>query len=229
MEHTGAGIGEHAGVLLYDNHWITKTALREALATADGLRIVAETGDLDEVATALCGRPALDVPDVIVFTEAADPTIVLSRVTGVAPDWPIKVVMIGGNGIPTELAVRCASVGSLPWTASEQEFVSAVRLVAAGHSVLSRHRDDTDRQPARIEAVRGEYALTTRECDVLLLVAKGFTNAEISAGLGLGESTVKSHVQNVLNKLGARNRVSAAIYAYEVGLMRPNGSVRFSA
>jgi DNA-binding NarL/FixJ family response regulator len=148
----------------------------------------------------------------------------------VAPEWPVKAVMVGGDGIPTELALRCASVGSLPWTVSEQEFVSAVRLVAAGHSVLSRHRDDgASRQPARLEAVRGEYALTTRECDVLLLVAKGFTNAEISAGLGLGESTVKSHVQNVLNKLGARNRVSAAIYAYEVGLMRPDGAVRFSA
>jgi DNA-binding NarL/FixJ family response regulator len=226
MDHTGAGIGEHAGVLLYDNHWITKTALRNALTAVDGLRIVAETGDLDEAAAMLSGSPA---PDVIVFTEANDPTIVLSRVTEVAPDWPIKVVMVGGEGVPTELALRCASVGSLPWTASEQEFVSAVRLVAAGHSVLSRHRDDASRQPARLEAVRGEYALTTRECDVLLLVAKGFTNAEISAGLGLGASTVKSHVQSVLNKLGARNRVSAAIYAYEVGLMRPDGAVRFSA
>ena len=221
MDDTGT-----AAVLLFDNHWITKTALRDALVAADGLRICAEAGDFDEVAVVLSGAPA---PDVVVFTEANDPTIVLSRITDAAPEWPVKAVMVGGDGIPSELALRCASVGSLPWTASEQEFVSAVRLVAAGHSVISRHRGDDGRQQGRFEAARGEYALTTRECDVLLLVAKGFTNAEISAGLGLGESTVKSHVQNVLNKLGARNRVSAAIYAYEVGLMRPNGSVRFSA
>src|ERR1700754_2556712 len=221
MDDTGT-----AAVLLFDNHCITKTALRDALVAADGLRICAEAGDFDEVAVVLSGAPA---PDVVVFTEANDPTIVLSRITDAAPEWPVKAVMVGGDGIPSELALRCASVGSLPWTASEQEFVSAVRLVAAGHSVISRHRGDDGRQQGRFEAARGEYALTTRECDVLLLVAKGFTNAEISAGLGLGESTVKSHVQNVLNKLGARNRVSAAIYAYEVGLMRPNGSVRFSA
>lgn len=227
MDDTGTGNGEHAAVLLFDNHWITKSALRDALAAADGLRICAEAGDFDEAAIVLSGVPA---PDVVVFTEANDPTIVLSRITDAAPEWPVKAVMIGGDGIPSELSLRCASVGSLPWTASEQEFVSAVRLVAAGHSVISRHRgEDGGRQQGRFEAARGEYALTTRECDVLLLVAKGFTNAEISAGLGLGESTVKSHVQNVLNKLGARNRVSAAIYAYEVGLMRPNGSVRFSA
>src|ERR1700754_1783673 len=143
MDDTGT-----AAVLLFDNHCITKTALRDALVAADGLRICAEAGDFDEVAVVLSGAPA---PDVVVFTEANDPTIVLSRITDAAPEWPVKAVMVGGDGIPSELALRCASVGSLPWTASEQEFVSAVRLVAAGHSVISRHRGD-DGGPRRVRA-----------------------------------------------------------------------------
>lgn len=222
------GSEEQARVLLLDNHWITRTALRMALAGADGLTLLGEAADCDEAVAALSSRPA---PHIIVFTEANDPTIVLGRLTEGVPDWPIRAVMIGGNGIPAGLAVRCASTGSLPWTTSEQEFVSAVRLVAAGHSISSRHRDDGagGAQHGRLEAVHNEHSLTTREFDVLLLLAKGYTNAEISAGLGLGESTVKSHVQNLLNKLGARNRVSAAIYAYEAGLMRTDGAVRFSA
>ena len=215
-----------AGILLLDNHWITKSALRNALMAAVGLEIVGEVADPEEAAAALASGLA---PDIVVFTEANDPTIVLNRITEGSPGWPVRAVMIGGNGIPAALALRCAAAGSLPWTTSEQEFVSAVRLVAAGHSISSRPRDDDGPQVGRPEVVHNGFALTSRECDVLLLLAKGYTNAEISAGLGLGESTVKSHVQNLLNKLGARNRVSAAIYAYETGLMRPDGAVRFSA
>jgi DNA-binding NarL/FixJ family response regulator len=216
-----------AGVLLLDGHWITKTALGMALAAADGLKILNEVADPGEAAEALAAGP---VPDVVVFTEANDPTIVINRIAEAAPGWPIRALMIGGNGIPAALSLRCASTGSLPWATGEQEFVSAVRLVAAGHSISARPRDDDvpGQPPGRIDMAH-DSTLTTRECDVLLLLAKGYTNAEISTGLGLGESTVKSHVQNLLNKLGARNRVSAAIYAYETGLMRPDGPVRFTA
>lgn len=220
MEGTATGREEQARVLLLNSHWITRTALRMALASADGLKLLGEVVDCGEAIAAITSSP---VPDIIVFTESDDPTITLNRIAAGAPEWPIRAVMLGGGGIPAALGVRCASTGSLPWTASEQEFVSAVRLVAAGHSISSRHRDDGPAAvpQGRFEADANEFALTTREYDVLLLLARGFTNAEISTGLGLGESTVKSHVQNLLSKLGARNRVSAAIYAYEAGLMRP--------
>jgi DNA-binding NarL/FixJ family response regulator len=225
MDDSGSGHEDQAGVLLLDSHWITRTALRMALASADGLKLLGEVVDCDEAAAALSSSP---VPDIVVFTEGNDPTIVISRLADAAPGRPIRALMIGGDGIPSTHAVRCASTGSLPWTASEQEFVSAVRLVAAGHSISSRSREDAQSGP-RFGSGPNDHALTTRECDVLVLLARGYTNAEISAGLGLGESTVKSHVQNLLSKLGARNRVSAAIYAYEAGLMRPDGAVRFPA
>jgi len=220
-------VGRRAEVLLLDNHWITTIALRTSLTTADGLRLVAEAADCDEAAAAV----SAELPDVIVFTDANDPAVVFDRIMEVAPHWPVKAVMLGGNGIPAPLALRCSATGSLPWNAGEQEVLSAVRLVAAGHSISARHRGRTVTEPGprRLGMEYHDYALTTRESDVLLLLSKGYTNAEISALLGLGESTVKSHVQNLLNKLGVRNRVEATVYTYETGLVQPGGTTRFSA
>ncbi|MPY60591.1 response regulator [Streptomyces spongiae] len=125
-------------------------------------------------------------------------------------------------------ALRSGASGFLLKDALPDELVAGIRAVAAGDSVISPgltrklidaftshlpgHTPDQERQLAR---------LTEREREVLTAVATGWTNAEIAARLHLAESTVKSHVSNILTKLDARDRVQAVIFAYDVGLVRP--------
>lgn len=210
-----------ARVLLLDEHWITRAALRGALADAVDLEITAEATDCDEAISLLCNAGV--TADVLVFTGATDPAHLCSRLADALPQWPVGLLMIGGDGFPESLGRRYAAAGWgwLPQSAAEKHFIAAARLIAAGHCIAPGPSNATNgRHDALIEA------LTARELDVLRLLAEGCTNAEISGQLQLGESTVKSHVQNLLNKLGARNRVSAAIYAYEVGLVHMERQTR---
>lgn len=108
--------------------------------------------------------------------------------------------------------------GWLPAWATPEEVVAAVRIAAAGFTLV-RAED-----PGRTETVPGRHValrdgLSERECDVLALVARGLSNAEIAEALTVSEHTVKSHMQNLLGKLGLRNRIHAVIYAFDTGLV----------
>jgi DNA-binding NarL/FixJ family response regulator len=122
-------------------------------------------------------------------------------------------------------ALRAGASGFLLKNAPPEDLIDAVRVVAAGDALLA---------PSMTRRIIAEFAqtvtpvapspeldtLTERERDTLRLVARGLTNAEIAARLFVGESTVKTHVSNVLSKLGLRDRVQAVVFAYESGLVR---------
>jgi DNA-binding NarL/FixJ family response regulator len=124
-------------------------------------------------------------------------------------------------------ALRAGASGFLLKHASEEEVVAAVRAAAAGDVLLApsvtrrlveefaRHRPPRWRDAAELGS------LTEREREVLGLVARGFSNAEIARQLSVSEGTVKSHVSHLLDKLDLRDRVHAVILAYEIGLVRP--------
>jgi DNA-binding NarL/FixJ family response regulator len=120
-------------------------------------------------------------------------------------------------------AMRAGAAGFLLKTAPADELVRAVRIVAAGDSLLApsitrRLIAEFARSPAPA-SVPGLDQLSPRELDVLRLVARGLSNAEIASELVLEPSTIKSHVASILSKLGVRDRVQAVVAAYESGLV----------
>jgi DNA-binding NarL/FixJ family response regulator len=124
-------------------------------------------------------------------------------------------------------ALRWGASGFLLKDASAQELADAVRIVAAGDALLSP--GVTRRliaEFARMGAPRGPSrdsldGLTERECEVLALVARGLSNAEIAGRLVVAEQTIKTHVSRILMKLGLRDRTQAVVLAYETGLIQP--------
>ncbi|MFI5793497.1 response regulator [Streptomyces sp. NPDC051677] len=125
-------------------------------------------------------------------------------------------------------ALRAGASGFLLKDALPEELLAGIRAVAAGDAVISpgltRKLIDafTTRLPGHTpEQARQLEALTEREIEVLTAVATGCSNAEVAEHLHLAETTVKSHVSRILAKTGARDRVQAVIFAYDVGLVRP--------
>ncbi|MFF7309130.1 response regulator [Streptomyces sp. NPDC008137] len=127
-------------------------------------------------------------------------------------------------------ALRAGASGFFLKDARPDELVVGIRAVAAGDSVISpgitRKLIDTftQRLPNGRSAAQEQRlaGLTEREREVLAAVATGWSNAEVAEQLHLAESTVKSHVSRILAKIGARDRVQAVIFAYDVGLVRPS-------
>jgi DNA-binding NarL/FixJ family response regulator len=123
-------------------------------------------------------------------------------------------------------ALDAGASGFLLKNAGAEELVAAVRVVAAGDALLAPEvtRRVIERfaaspaAPAAPEPWSGAEALTEREAEVLRLVAQARSNAEIARELFIGEATVKTHVSNILQKLGARDRVHAAVLAHQHGL-----------
>jgi DNA-binding NarL/FixJ family response regulator len=125
-------------------------------------------------------------------------------------------------------ALRAGACGFLLKDVRRDELVNAVRVVAAGESLLAPAvttkliAEFTSRPAVRAErAAETLDVLTARERETLQLIARGLSNAEIAAAMVVSEHTVKTHVSNVLAKLGLRDRVQAVITAYECGLTVP--------
>lgn len=123
-------------------------------------------------------------------------------------------------------ALRAGASGFLLKDVSPEQLIAAVRLVAVGDALLApaitrRLVERFARPSAPAVAHRALSTLTAREVEVLKLIARGLSNAEIAANLFLSEATVKTHVARILPKLGLRDRAQAVVLAYESGLVQP--------
>ncbi|SEE47776.1 response regulator transcription factor [Streptomyces sp. Ag109_O5-10] len=238
MEKTGT-----VSVLVVNDQSLQRLALRMLLAAEPGLTVVGEAADGDE---AIRASAALRPDVVLMDSQASDAIDTIRRIAHPAartrtPSAGFTGEAAAGSRVPRILmltaaeqeadaraALRAGAGGFLLNDADPAELTAAVRVVAAGDAVitpgLTRALIDAVRQQHTVRPLprtSGLGALTGRERDVLIAVASGWTNAEIAQWLSIAPTTVKTHVSNVLAKIGARARVQAVTFAYESGLIRP--------
>jgi DNA-binding NarL/FixJ family response regulator len=192
------------------------------LEAAGDIEVVAEAGD-GEAAVAAARRHRPDV----VLMDIRLPVMDGIEATRRMPSQRVLILTTFGLDDHIIAALRAGASGFLLKDAPTEEVVGAVRSVAAGDAVLSpavtrRLLDQVGRRlPAPVARDGGLEQLTEREREVLRMLAAGLSNGEIAAALVVSEATVKSHVSNLLGKLGLRDRVQAVIYAYENGIISP--------
>ncbi|MFC5993322.1 response regulator [Pseudonocardia hispaniensis] len=210
------------GLLLVDDEALVRAGLRAILDAEPDLDVLGEAADGAEV-PGLVRRLRPDVVLMDVRMPAVD-GIAATRalLRGGNPPRVLILTTFGNDGYVYE-ALRAGAAGFLLKRARPAEIVQAVRTVAAGESLLfpaAVRELVATRGPAGGDALR-DAGLTDREAEVLRYMARGLSNAEIAAGLVVGVETVKTHVGNVLAKLGVRDRTQAVVRAYESGFIDP--------
>jgi DNA-binding NarL/FixJ family response regulator len=213
-------------VLIADDEGLVRAGFRAILESEQDIEVVAEAADGRE---ALAMGRALS-PDVVLMDirmPGLDGLQAARRLLA-GPKRP-KVLIVTTFDLDEYVleAMRAGASGFLLKDAPREQLIAAVRIVAAGEELLApaitrrlieRLLISHETPPARSEALDH---LSARELEVLRLIARGLSNAEIAAELVVSRATVKTHVASILAKLDLRDRVQAVVLAYETGLIRP--------
>jgi len=224
---TAPGLPDPIRVLVVDDQELVRSGFCVILEAVDGVEVVGEAGNGEAAVAAVAAHQ----PDVVLMDirmpgmDGLEATRLITRQSPTAP----KVVMLTTFDLDDYVyeALRAGASGFLLKDSPRHDLIAAVRAAAAGDALLApsvtrrlievfaRRPPETSPSPSRLAS------LTTREQDVLLLLARGRSNSEIAAALFVSEATVKTHVGNLLAKLGLRDRVQAVILAYETGVVVP--------
>jgi DNA-binding NarL/FixJ family response regulator len=218
-------------VVVADDQELVRSGFTMILEAQQDIEVVAEAGDGTEAVAAVQRH----VPDVLLLDIRMPVMDGLEAARRVCAQSACKVVMLTTFDLDEYVyeALYAGASGFLLKDVRRDDLVHAVRVVAAGDSLLApavtrrlvadivrRRREEAAAEvtPQRLDA------LTAREVETLRMLARGLSNAEIATTLFVSEHTVKTHVSNVLSKLGLRDRVQAVICAYESGLVTPGSS-----
>jgi DNA-binding NarL/FixJ family response regulator len=211
-------------VLLADDQSLVRAGFRMILKAEADIDVVAEAAD-GQQAVALAAELRPDVVMMDIRMPNLDGIEATRQITHV--DAPPRVVVLTTFDLDEHIyeSLRAGASAFLLKDAPEQQLLAAVRVVADGASLfapsVTRRLVERFTQPHHPLADAPLDQLTTRELEVLTLIARGQSNAEIAAQLFLSEHTAKTHVASILRKLQLTNRVQAVVLAYETGLIRP--------
>jgi NarL family two-component system response regulator LiaR len=201
-------------VALVDDHSIVRRGLSAYLAAQPGILIAGEASSGEEALThAAAWRADVIVMDIL-MPGGMDGIETTRRLKKTLPD--AQIIVLSGYSDDARIigALRAGAITYVEKDSEPEQLLAAVRGAAEGQAIL---------EPALMQRVmqaqtmRHNDVLTEREAEVLKLLAEGLTNAEIAARLIVGEETVKTHVANILRKLGLAHRTQAAVYALRHG------------
>ena len=214
-------------VLVVDDEALLRSAFSSLIGVQDDLEVVAEAAD-GQQAVELAARLIPDVVVMDVRMPVMDGIEATRRITRDRDDGP-RVLILTTFDLDEYVfeALRAGASGFALKSRPPEELLSGIRTLAAGDALLAPSvtrrliAHFTDRTRASARAPWGLGELTDREREVLELVARGLSNAELAATLHVTLPTAKTHVSRILTKLGARDRTQLAILAYESGILSP--------
>ncbi len=214
-------------VLLVDDQVMVRKGFRLLLEAEEDMQIVGEAENGAEAISQI-NKTNPDVVLMDIQMPVMDGLKATRQISDMKPDISTRVLILTTFEKDEYIfeALRSGASGFLLKNASPEDLVDAIRIVANGDALLA---------PSITQRIISEFAkisfpakykgkleqLTEREVEVLQLLAKGTTNAEIAEVLFIGEATVKTHISNIFTKLDLRDRVQAVVFAYESGLVQP--------
>jgi DNA-binding NarL/FixJ family response regulator len=209
-------------VVIADDHAVVREGLRAFLALQEDIEVVAEAADGEEAVSAV-DRFTTDVALVDLVMPRVDGIEAIRRIRASHPETRVIVLTSFVDEDKMLPAVRAGASGYLLKDVQPQELVGAIRTVHGGGTLLHPAVvEELVREVSRDgERGRPDSPLTEREREVLALIARGRANKAIAFELGVAEKTVKTHVSNILAKLGLTDRTQAALYAVREGLVDP--------
>lgn len=210
-------------VLLVDDHKIVRQGVRAFLQTLSDIAVVGEAETGAAAVEAVSGL----TPDVVLMDlempGELDGIAATRQIRRARPETQVIVVTSHHQDEYIFPAVRAGAISYLLKDVEPDELAAAIRKAAQGEAVLDSRvasRLVQELQGIRREQVNPFTELSEREFDVLRLIAAGKSNAEIAESLVIGESTVKTHISNLLKKLHLDDRTQAAVYAWQQGIVR---------
>jgi NarL family two-component system response regulator LiaR len=206
-------------VLIADDHAVVREGLRAFLALQEDVEVVGEAADGEEAVQAVA-RLEPDVALVDLVMPRVDGIEAIGRIRAQRPQTRVIVLTSFVDEDKMLPAVRAGAAGYLLKDVQPQDLVSAIRTVHGGGTLLHPTVvEELVREVSLHDEAPTSNPLTAREREVLALIARGRANKAIAFELGVAEKTVKTHVSNILGKLGLTDRTQAALYAVREGLV----------